>query len=75
MSDARKRLDAMLDELEPDAVASVAYLADRLLVGQRVLGYFGRYYPVSLSSSSKRTPRRQPKRACPASTRGSSGAP
>ena len=36
--DVRKRLDAMLDELEPDAVASLAYLAGRLLVGQRCYG-------------------------------------
>lgn len=38
MNDVRKRLDTMLDELEPDAVASIAYLADRLLVGQRCYG-------------------------------------
>ena len=27
----RQRLDAMLDELEPDAIRTLAYLADRLL--------------------------------------------
>ena len=34
----RQRLDAMLDELEPDAIRTFAYLADRLLVGQRCYG-------------------------------------
>ena len=34
----RQRLDAMLDELEPDAIRTLAYLADRLLVGQRCYG-------------------------------------
>jgi len=38
MTDARKALDATLDQLEPDAVATIAYLADRLLMGQRYYG-------------------------------------
>jgi hypothetical protein len=34
----RKAIDDALDKLEPDAVLAIAYLADRLLMGQRYYG-------------------------------------
>lgn len=34
----REDLDKVLDQLEPDALRAIAYLADRLLMGQRYYG-------------------------------------
>lgn len=34
----REDLDKVLDELEPDALRAIAFLADRLLLGQRCYG-------------------------------------
>lgn len=36
--DPRTSLDRILDDLEPDAIAALHYLAERLIVGQRLYG-------------------------------------